>query len=346
MPPGRGGERLDRARPPPPAGRGAGSRRGRADGPELEQRRTETGGAGACALTGPARRGARCAPSARPRPAAASGPRPRARARAPARPYGQSERPGAGAAGKGRYKSPGAIYAARVGRLRLRSEGGRPRAGLGPAAAGEGPPRCPLPPRGRGRSERTPRGLPRRRRGCVRALPRLIFEPGELRGSFGPSSACPVGEPAVLESRLPGTAPRPVSLGRGGRRLRWGVVVSGRPVCLQAFQMSLFGPGVGSLFLPVEPLRKTEWSWKKPRSWQAAQERARRVGLCATSHCQDLLSTSLVCLMARIAVISGCRCNNPIVDAVLPLCLGGTASKVNFVKLSSPSPADKGTQGN
>lgn len=91
-----------------------------------------------------------------------------------------------------------------------------------------------------------------------------------------------------------------------GRRLRWGVVVSGGPVCLQAFQMSLFGLGVGSLFLPVEPLRKTEQSWRKLRSWQAAQERARRVGLCATSHCQDLLSTSLVCLMARIAVISGC----------------------------------------
>lgn len=52
----------------------------------------------------------RCAPSARPRPAPpASGPRAR-----PRLPDGQSARPGAGAAGKRRYKSPGAIYAAPV----------------------------------------------------------------------------------------------------------------------------------------------------------------------------------------------------------------------------------------
>lgn len=49
----------------------------------------------------------------------------------------------------------------------------------------------------------------------MRALPRLLFEPGELRGSFGPGSAWPVGKPPVLASWLLGTAPRPVSLGRG-----------------------------------------------------------------------------------------------------------------------------------
>lgn len=69
----------------------------------------------------------RCAPSARPRP-----PPDRARAR-PRLPDGQSARPGAGAAGKRRYKSPGAIYAARAVWLCLCSAAG---AVPGPNAAG------------------------------------------------------------------------------------------------------------------------------------------------------------------------------------------------------------------
>lgn len=159
--------RLEEARPPPPAGGRAGSRR--SGGPHPRAAAAEAGGAGRPPPSGREPRPGTCglrwlrlpplpAPQARAR-AAANGngrgggvrahrarrdaarrcapqpapPRP-ARARLSASPPrdNQWQRPAAGAAGNGRYKSPGAIYAARGGCARMRA------ARAGPSRNGRG----------------------------------------------------------------------------------------------------------------------------------------------------------------------------------------------------------------
>lgn len=177
----------------------------------------------------------------------------RARARTPplpAPPYGQSARPGAGAAGKGRYISPGAIYAARVGLLRLRS-GGAPRRRLGSAAPGADPAAsC-------GARERVGR--------CVRFLC-LSSSRVSCGARFG---ALPVGQPLLLGTSLLGTGPQPAPGHPGLTRPGGGkaaVVVEGCGIRAAHLPPGLSDEPVGAgSWFPVSSSRAGKLCcWQKP----------------------------------------------------------------------------------
>lgn len=272
-------------------------------GPELERRRTETGGAGACALTGPARRGA-ALPSHRHRPA-------RARARVPplspprAPPYGQSGAAWAqGMPGRGAIKARVLFTPRGVGCCACAVRVGAA------AAAAEGPRVSrPLSPPSRGRLWW--------RRGVGKCVCFLCVS-STCGARLGPSSVCPVGSPPHwmwLSSWA--------LLGQGKSAVGGGVV-SGCCVCPLAFQVRFLGLGGCSQFFLVEQVSSA--SDKNGVELEEAEELLgnecrRELEVCTMSCCQDHLSMPLACVMGRTVLILGCRA--PEVDAVPPLCPGG-----------------------